>query len=112
MTNFWSCHLVINRNPPPMILGMFVTSWMLVLFVGKVFLLHILNAFHPQTLTFFLAVMLIMRETLNIYTANVSTFTVCLILILLEIFELKKMKLKCHVMIPKRSDWLLIRYSI
>ena len=31
-------------------------------FVGEVFLLHFLNGFHPQTLTFFLTIMLILGK--------------------------------------------------
>ena len=56
-----------------MIVGMFVTSHMLICFVGEVFLLHFLNGLHPQRLTFSLAITLIL---LNISTANDSTFTV------------------------------------
>ena len=42
-----------------MIVGIFVTSQIPISFVGEVFLLYFWNGFLPQTLTFFLAIMLI-----------------------------------------------------
>ena len=57
----------------PMIVGMFMASQMLIFSVGEVFLLYFLNGVHPQTLTVFLAIMLIVGIFLSLM---ISTFTI------------------------------------
>ena len=66
MTKFWSCHLIVDKNSL-MILNMFVTSQMLIIFIVKVFLLYFLDELRPKTLTFTFAITLVWGNITYLY---------------------------------------------
>ena len=61
MTTFWSCHLIVNRTlaDDRRRVGDFIDADFS---VNKVFLLYFRNGLHPQTLTFVLAITLILEK--------------------------------------------------
>ena len=56
MKTFRSCHLIINSNPT------MVIDTSVIVLIGEVLLLHCLNGLHPQTLTFLLAILLVLEN--------------------------------------------------